>query len=291
MSGAMQIDRRTRSARYYRHAVEHHWDPHDVDLSGDADALVDVDDAVFENLRVFLARFGAGEQAVTEDLAPLAVVTDDPADSMFLTTQLYEEAKHLDFFDRYWREVVHPVEDRRGEARTYPTDDRWFNDAYRELFERNEAAMARLLDGDTPTARARALSHYHLTVEGILAQTGYYIVSVCFDDGEYERLPTLPGLVAGVTKIRGDEGRHVGFGVTQLETLLADGVDVSVVHDTVSELLPLVQGIVTTVGGGIGPDDAEFVAYAAEKHGQRMRQLTDPDVEVPDVERLAALDE
>jgi ribonucleoside-diphosphate reductase beta chain len=289
MSGQMQIDEASRSHRYYRHAVENHWDPHAVDLSADVDPLVGVDDAVFDQLRLFLARFGAGEQAVTEDLSPLAVRADDPADSMFLTSQLYEEAKHLDFFDRYWREVIHPTEDERGVERSYPTEDRWFNDDYLSLFDRNEAAMRRLLDDDSPENRVKAYCHYHLTIEGILAQTGYYIMSACFDDSEYDAMPTLPGLVAGVTSIRGDEGRHVGFGMTKLKDLLAEGVDPQVVHDTVTELMPLVHGIVTDVTGDFGPDPAEFVEYATEKHLQRMQQITNASAEIPDVERLVTL--
>jgi ribonucleoside-diphosphate reductase beta chain len=291
MAGEMQLDEASRARRYYRHAVENHWDPHDVDLSADVEPLVGVDEDVFDQLRLFLARFGAGEQAVTEDLSPLAVVADDPTDSMFVASQLYEEAKHLDFFDRYWREVVHPVEDERGVERTYPTDDRWFNDDYLDLFDRNEAAMHRLLDDDSPENRVRAFCHYHLTIEGILAQTGYYIMSVCFDDSEYEAMPTLPGLVAGVTRIRGDEGRHVGFGMAKLKQLLEAGADPQVIHDTVNDLMPMVHGIVTTVTGDFGPDPAEFVEYATEKHLQRMRQITNATAEIPSVERLVTLDD
>jgi ribonucleoside-diphosphate reductase beta chain len=146
-----------------------------------------------------------------------------------------------------------------------------------------------LLDDDSPENRVKAYCHYHLTIEGILAQTGYYIMSACFDDSEYDAMPTLPGLVAGVTSIRGDEGRHVGFGMTKLKDLLAEGVDPQVVHDTVTELMPLVHGIVTDVTGDFGPDPAEFVEYATEKHLQRMQQITNASAEIPDVERLVTL--
>jgi ribonucleoside-diphosphate reductase beta chain len=291
MSGQMQIDDTSRAQRYYRHAVENHWDPYDIDLSADAGPLTEVDDEVFDQLRLFLARFGAGEQAVTEDLSPLAVQADDPADSMFITSQMYEEAKHLDFFDRYWREVIHPAEDARGLDRSYPTEDRWFNDDYVDLFDRNEQAMHTLLNDNSPENRVRAFCHYHLTIEGILAQTGYYIMSACFDDSEYERLPNLPGLVAGVTQIRGDEGRHVGFGMTKLKDLLEAGADPQIIHDTVNELMSMVHGIVTTVTGDFGPTDSEFVEYATEKHLQRMQQITNATAEIPDVERLVALDD
>ncbi|MEE6210356.1 hypothetical protein U3A55_09325 [Salarchaeum sp. III] len=153
------LDPTAQTYRYYRHAVENHWDPHDIDLEADADAVADLDDATFTNLRGSLAAFGAGEESVTEDLAPLAVVLDDIGDELFVTTQLYEESKHADFFDQYWRTVVTPEEDRRGMTPTSPTDDRWFSAAYVELFERMADAMDQLLVEDTPETRASAYCH------------------------------------------------------------------------------------------------------------------------------------
>jgi ribonucleoside-diphosphate reductase beta chain len=252
-----------------------------------------MDPEVFTRFRAALAKFGAGEQAVADDLAPLAQVLDGIEDQAFLTTQLYEEAKHADFFDRYWREVVTAAEDAREEPRTAPQDDRWYNDAYDELFERNERAMERLLEDDTAENRAIAYCHYHLTVEGILAQTAYYGMTQAYSEGG--DLPHLPGLIEGLSLIRGDEGRHVGFGMRKLKDLVADGVDPQLLHETVEELLPLVNGI--TVGdvedeseivGGPTPDDLR--AYAAEKHTERMQQIVDASRDIPDVETLTRLE-
>jgi len=290
---AMGLDEDASSFRYYRNAVERHWDPADVDLSADVDRVADLDEAAFDALRRTLALFGAGETAVTEDLSPLAVVVEDVNDQLFLTTQLYEEAKHAEFFHRYWTRVVHAAEDERGVERSSPHDDAWFNDAYDELFERNDAAMARVLTDDTPENRARAYCHYHLAVEGILAQTGYYGVQNAFD-GTSEGLPELPGLVEGFSRIRSDEGRHVGFGMRKLKELVADGaVEPSLLHELTGELAMLVQEAVRGASGedamAIGPD--ALAAYAAEKHGERMDQIVDAAKAVPDVEALTTLEE
>jgi ribonucleoside-diphosphate reductase beta chain len=287
-----ELDRDRRSFRYYRNAVERHWDPHEIDLEPDREAIVDAPDLAFDGLRETLALFGAGEEAVTEDLSPLGVVLEDVADQLFVTTQLYEEAKHADFFDRYWRTVITPEEERRGLERTSPTDDRWFNAPYDELFERNETTMHRLLVEDTPENRALAYCHYHMAIEGILAQTGYYGVQQNFS-GEYEALPELPGLVEGFSSIRSDEGRHVGFGMWKLKTLVREeGVDPQLVTDTVGELAMLTQQIVggATEESGEGVSQEELVSYAAEKHGQRMEQIVDASSEMPDVEELVRLE-
>jgi hypothetical protein len=90
------------SFRYYRNAVSRHRDPVNVDVTADVDRVAKLDAAAFDSLRRTLALFRAGEEAVTEDLSPLAVVREDVNDQLFLTTQLYEEAKHAEFFHRYW---------------------------------------------------------------------------------------------------------------------------------------------------------------------------------------------
>ncbi|WP_267642218.1 ribonucleotide-diphosphate reductase subunit beta [Haloarchaeobius amylolyticus] len=287
------IDTESRSYRYYRNAVERHWDPGAIDLDVDRARIQTLDDDTFTRLRTTLALFGAGEEAVTEDLSPLGVVLGDVNDQLFVTTQLYEEAKHADFFHRYWTGVVHPEEDRRGLARSDPRDQKWYNDAYVELFERNEAAMHRLLSEDTPRTRAEAYCHYHLTIEGILAQTGYYGVQNTFD-GTTEGVPELPGLVDGFSKIRSDEGRHVGFGMAKLKDLVESGaVDPQDLYDLTTDLAMLTQQVVSGAANqdapGIGPDG--LAAYAAEKHTERMRQITEASADIPDVSDLVRIDE
>ena len=107
-------------------------------------------------------------------------------------------------------------------------------------------------------------------------------------------LPAFPRLVEGFSRIRSDEGRHVGFGIRKLKELVAaDAVDPSLRHDLTGELAMLVQEAVATAGregaGLVTPDDLS--AYAAQKHAERMDQIVDVTADVPDVEALACLDE
>jgi ribonucleoside-diphosphate reductase beta chain len=296
MSRELRLQRDDRSFRYYRNAVERHWDPNDIDLSEDVEGLLELDDDQFDGFRAGIAKFGAGEEAVTEDLAPLGVVLDVPEDEMFLTTQLYEEAKHTDFFDRYWREVVHAAEDRRGLDRSSPHDDEWFDPDYVELFERMDDAMHHLLVEDTPETRAEAYCHYHLTIEGILAQTAYYGLQTTYSERTPDA-PNLPGLCGGLDLIRRDEGRHVGFGMLKLKQLIREeGVDPQVLHETVGELLPLVDGITTASYTDDddqeihGPTPDDLTAYASGKHTQRMKQITSASADIPDVDTLTSLE-
>jgi ribonucleoside-diphosphate reductase beta chain len=302
-SREMRIGEDTVGGGYFKHAVYNHWDPYedveqellDTDRERSIDAEGDEDD-FFETMQ-YLALFGAGEEAVTEDLAPLMVALEDINDQMFISSQIYEEAKHAQFFDRYWREVIYPVAEANGYERIPPTDQRFFPDGYVELFDRTEAAMERLLTDDSPENRVRAYCHYHLVVESVLAQTGYYGITTVMGpkaDDAVSRpdadTPHLPGLVKGINFIRSDEGRHVGFGMQKVQAHIADdGVDEAVVQEILQELMPLVAETVS-VGDGI-VDPTPLVTYASDKLTRRIEIITDADAEIPPVEELVALNE
>ena len=303
-----QMDRESRANRYYRNAVERHWDPHEIDLEADIEnfrsaPILELDfgdegagglEVGFDEFRRSIAKFGAGEDAVTEDLAPFAVVLDDFDDQLFITTQLYEEAKHADFFDRYWHEVIHPIEDELGWQRSDPRDERWFDDAYLELFERNERATERLLTDDTPENRADAFCHYHMTIEGVLAQSGYYGLTRLFGTDEFPVLPRLPGLTEGLASIRSDEGRHVGFGMAKLKGLVERGdVDPDALEARLAELVDLVVTSLSTDDRpmNVGADVVDVPGYARRKHRERLDQIVDATASVPDVETLTAVDD
>ncbi|WP_254538185.1 ribonucleoside-diphosphate reductase [Halomarina litorea] len=281
---------------YFRNAVYRHWDPiEDIPqelLEQDRERLVarEQTEAQFDGLRRTLALFGAGEEAVTEDLAPMAIALDDVDKQLFLTSQLYEEAKHTQFFDRYWREVVDPVAEACGFEVTAPTDDRYFPDPYVELFDRTEAAMYALLEDDSPEALARAFCHYHLVVESVLAQTGYYGIQSTWSPTGAD-MPTpgepvhLEGLIEGITRVRSDEGRHVGFGMHEVQRLIAEeGVDPEIVQGTLGELLPLVAGTVDNPEAE--GDTTQLVEYASEKLQRRIEIITDSEADLPPVEDL-----
>jgi ribonucleoside-diphosphate reductase beta chain len=224
-------------------------------------------------------------------------VLEDINDQMFISSQIYEEAKHTQFFDRYWRNVVNPVAEERGYGVKMPTHQQFFSDGYVELFDRTEAAMERLLDDDTPENRAKAYCHYHLVVESVLAQTGYYGFTTRFGEDETDiydddfETPHLPGLVKGINFIRSDEGRHVGFGMHKVRHLIHEqGVDEDVVQDTLQSLLPLVSDTVQS-NQVEDADPTPLVGYASDKLTRRIEILTERDAEIPPVDELVKLDD
>ena len=302
---AHRLDPDSFASGYFRNAVYRHWDPYediaDELLEQDRERLTEseITEPLFDGLRGTLAAFGAGEEAVTEDLAPLCMRLDSIEKQMFVTTQIYEEAKHAAFFDRYWRDVIDPVAEAKGFEVTAPTDERYFRDGYEELFDRTETAMHNLLEDDSDEALVEAYCHYHLAVESVLAQTGYYGIQAAYSpsgpDLGAEGNLHLEGLVEGISYIRSDEGRHVGFGMHEVQDLVEAGVDPNIVNETLSDLLPLVAEAVgpdpnASGGGEGGIDPNALVEYASEKVARRIEIITDTTAEIPPVEELVHIE-
>jgi ribonucleoside-diphosphate reductase beta chain len=299
-SREMRLDPDSFAGGYFRHAVYNHWDPYedipDETLETDLERLVADEpiEAEFDEFRQLLAQFGAGEEAVTEDLAPMSIVLDDINDQLFLSSQIYEEAKHTAFFDRYWRDVVNPAAEELGFEVHPPTADHYFNDSYTHVFDETERNMAELLEDDSPEQMARAIAHYHIVVESVMAQTGYYSFQEIYGDGDSEitdrEMPHLPGVLEGVSYIRSDEGRHVGWGVRKLrEFVQNEVVDPQVVRDTLQDLMVHVaknNGAYSVIS-----DPGAMISYSRDKLTRRVEIITQQDAEVPDVEELVALED
>lgn len=190
--------------RLWRKAVKTGtWDPAEIDLSEDRGHYEGLD----EPLRVYLERFCSAFYNAEENVAmvfcPWIMAAPGMWQQAFLSTQLIEEFKHTDFFDRYFREVF--GEEKRQEALANPvhdTLDRRGKELLRTLNEANGERDMRFVEGVT---------HYQGIIEGVQANTGYQIFLNVF-----ARKGLLPGLSEGFRQIQRDEGRHVSFGLQVL---------------------------------------------------------------------------
>jgi len=140
----------------YHKAKQLFWDPQAIDLTQDARDWARLAARERDILLRLAAQFLGGEQAVTHDLTPLLIALRRQGgrldDEMFLTTQLFEESKHVEWFDRWFVEVASSVP---------PAPD---GAAYRALFyEALPAALDRLLRDGSPRAQV-AVSYTHLTL-------------------------------------------------------------------------------------------------------------------------------
>src|SRR5690348_15949191 len=79
------------------------WNPAEIDFTQDRADWEAMDEERRRAIVRLSARFLAGEEAVTLDLLPLVLAIARQGrleEEMFLTTVLFEEAKHTDFFTR-----------------------------------------------------------------------------------------------------------------------------------------------------------------------------------------------
>jgi len=210
------------------------WDPRAIDFSQDILDWQRCTEEERESLLLQTALFQAGEESVTLDLLPLmmAIAQDGHLEEeMFLTTFLWEEAKHTEFFRRFLDEVVHEQSDL----------NRFHSPSYRKLFyEELPQTMYALLSDRSPAAQVRASVTYNMIIEGVLAETGYY--------GYFnmlERNNIMPGLREGIHLLKRDESRHIAYGVFLISRLMAQDKELwSIVESRMSELLPLALGVV-----------------------------------------------
>lgn len=169
------------------------WDPRSIDFSQDVQDWQGFTDEEREAIISLTALFQAGEEGVTLDLLPLimAVAREHRLEEeMFLTTFLWEEAKHTEFFRRFLDEVAHDTSDL----------SRYHTPSYRALFyEELPKAMNALLTDTSLEAQVRASVTYNMIIEGVLAETGYHSYY-----NMLERNNVMPGLRQGIGLLKRD---------------------------------------------------------------------------------------
>ena len=244
------------------------WDPRDIDLTQDKKDWEKFNDVEKEMTLRLCAMFQAGEEAVTRDLLPLIQVISNEGrleEEMYLTTFLFEEAKHTEIFRRFLDEVGDVPE---KDLSVYHLDN------YRKMFyEYLPQAMERLNHDPSPEAQAEASVTYNMIVEGVLAETGYYSTFQ-----SYKRLGIMPGTVQAFHYLQRDESRHIAYGVYLLQRLIIEHDVWDVIQKRMEFLLPVAIGVVNELINQVdelpfGLDKEEMTQYAMKQFDIRMSLL------------------
>ena len=244
------------------------WNPSDLDFTQDK---LDWQRLAADERDILLrltSLFQAGEEAVTLDLLPLIQVIAREGrleEEMYLTTFLFEEAKHVDFFRRVLDEVAEVSHDLSG----YITPN------YAAIFsEALPQALQALATDSSMVAQARAAATYNMIVEGVLAETGYHAYYTVL-----KRNNIMPGQLQGITYTKQDESRHIAYGLYLLSRLVAcDEAVWDVIETTMSELMVAAAGVITDAFSFYDPipfglNEDEFVEYAWSQFQKRFARL------------------
>lgn len=245
----MPITAQQRTSRYfslYTNSKRLAWDPAAIDLSADRAqwAVIQRDyvkEQYAEQIHRLCSLFYRGEESVTDTLSPfLGAVTRlglGVDQEMYLTSQVYEEAKHFEFFARYFAEIfdddgTSTARQMTPEPQAVLVDD--LADVTDRLRRENDPVALR-------ACYAESVTHYMGVVEAMLARTGYV--------GAHDALHArgwLPGLQEGFRLIRRDEGRHVAYGMYAISELCHETPALrEVVQATMDRHLP---NVLATVG-------------------------------------------
>ena len=161
-----------------------------------------------------LSSFFIGEQKVAEELGPMMRAAPSEEMRVFLCTQIADEARHVQFFNRFYEEVgvleSDNLQDRLAETSEHVNPE--FNVLFDELLKEKVDGLAR--EPSNLELLVEAVTLYHMIIEGMLALTGQHFII------EYnEDVGTLPGFVEGFNNIARDEHRHVAFGARFLHEM------------------------------------------------------------------------
>lgn len=245
------------------------WDPAAIDFSEDAADWNRLADDERDLLLRLTAQFQGGEESVTLDLLPMLMLVGEEGrmeEEMFLTSYLWEEAKHVEGFDRFLRTVVKVDGDL----------EHYFTPSYKRLFfDELPRSMNALKTDHSPETVARAAVTYQMIVEGTLAETGYHAYYTVLEESDI-----LPGMQTFIRNVQRDESRHVGYGVFLLSRLVAEHGDAiwDIIDQRMQKLIMVaVQHIQETLGAydpvpfGITPDD--FVDYGMGQFQKRFARI------------------
>jgi ribonucleoside-diphosphate reductase beta chain len=227
----------------YQRWERQQWSATEIDFSVDRMQWGSIPPRVREQVEGAFVGFFYGEQAVTDTLSPLVHAAPDEDNRLFLSTQLVDEARHSYFFARFFslgmgvegglRETLaHAdglLQQRGGYSRIFHPEDG-------ELVKATEAVRQ---DPGDYRKWVRAITLYHLMIEGVLALPGQRRLLRILRASDL-----LPGFRAGFTAVTRDESRHVSYGVWALREAVRVGREDDI-RAVVDETLPFCMGVGT----------------------------------------------
>ncbi len=244
------------------------WNPSDINFEKDKTDWGGLTGEERDLILRLTVMFQAGEEAVTLDLLPLIMVIAKEGrleEELFLTTFLFEEAKHTEFFRRFLDQVT----GHDGDLGHYHTEN------YEEVFYHAlPEALSNLENDSSPLAQVRASVTYNMIVEGVLAETGYHAFYTMLEENDL-----MPGLRRGIGLLKQDESRHIAYGIFLLSRLVAaDDTLWEPLENTMNALLVPAVGVIGDAFACYDPvpfglvEDV-FMEYAMDQFSKRFARL------------------
>jgi ribonucleoside-diphosphate reductase beta chain len=249
-----------------------HWAAQDIDLARDREDWLALDDSERELLYFVLSSLTVAEERISTQFCGLVLAQDDEEEGSYLSTQLVDEVRHMQFYARFQDEVVadpaaigsHVA--RAREVLSGPFEQ-IFDGALVEAHER-----LRLAPRDRE-AKVDFVTIYHMVIEGTLGLvTSHFLLDFLRGRGE------LPGFTDGYGRIAADERRHIAYGTWFLrEAVAADPALGEAVRRRLLGLLPAVAESVAPPSEGafdaLGIEPGELAAFGLDALNRRLKLI------------------
>lgn len=225
------------------------WLSQEIDFSKDKQDWGDLSDEEKEQAIWGLSSFFVGEERVTTEFSGIVMSAQGREEESYLTTQQVDEARHMQFFDRFYKEVV-GLDQTDIEARLQRVREE-LNEAFVLLFDEAlvDAGQRLIRDPKDLDAKVDFVTTYHMVIEGTLALTGQKYLTDYF-----EREGILPGFVEGFQNVARDEHRHVAYGTWFLQQTAGEDERLADrMRAKLQELLPVAAGVL--IPPGVNPDE------------------------------------
>jgi ribonucleoside-diphosphate reductase beta chain len=252
-----------------------HWTSQDVDLSRDPADWAGLEDGERELLYFALSSLMVAEERISTQFCGLVLAQDDEEEGSYLSSQLIDEVRHMQFYARFQNEVIaDPDVIAAHVARAREV----LGDAFERVFDQAlvQAHDRLRLDPTDREAKVRFVTIYHMVIEGTLGLTAsHFILDYLRERG------LLPGFTDGYGRIASDEQRHIAYGTWFLrEAVTADPAMADVIRDQIRELLPAVAESVSPPREGawdvLGVEEGALAEFALGALNRRLALIGAP---------------
>jgi len=258
-----------------------HWSAHSIDLSADIAHWQEFPEEMKSDILWLLSSFFVGEERVTTQFSGLVMSYADQSEQAFLASQQVDEARHTQFFARFYDEVFAVgggIDAQLEQVRANLTD------AFLDLFDNHlvNACDALAAEPSDLNAKVDFVTLYHMVIEGILALTGQNFITEYF-----LARGILPGFVEGFQRISQDEHRHVAYGTWFLKECASDPALARRIQAKLAELLPTAAAVLVPPGKdpfgewsllGYGSEEVNTFAFTALSRRLKVIGVALPDL-------------
>jgi ribonucleoside-diphosphate reductase beta chain len=246
-----------------------HWASQDIDLTADREHWLALGDTERTLMTFVLSALIAAEERISTQFCGLVYAQDDEEEGSYLSTQLVDEVRHMQFYARFQNVVV---ADPDTIAAHVERAREHLAEPFRVIFDEALVGAHERLIADPRSREAKVdfVTIYHMALEGTLGMTTSHFLL-----GFLERAGLLPGFADGYGRIAADEQRHVAYGTEFLRRAIAEdpGME-AVVRTRLHQLLPAMAGTLQPPGDGaldlLGIEEGALAEYALSALHRRL---------------------